>query len=223
MPAFTFMPISFPFAIVASLFSFFVIFGGEHSGSSIFSFLIFVLLTVSEFKYFASSSSLLGEKYEEEYSVDSVSVLLCRKLLGGVMGPSSSLLLKPKSSREMHMFSPLMRALTVTCKLIAVTLFSVMSRFKHTMFSKFRYVGVEFISMLHRNASQIFSRILPRFSILEKMISRLTKEYLLSCPPFMRRALNFPFSTGVNFSSEQSFHVIRTFVHAGNFVMLSRR
>ena len=109
------------------------------------------------------------------------------------MGPSSSSLLKAKS-REMYTFSPLRRQQTVVCKLIAVMLLSVMSTFKHTMFSKFRYVGAEFISMLHRNASPIFSRILPRFSILEKIISRLTTEYLLSCPPHMRRALNFPFS-----------------------------
>ena len=56
-----------------------------------------------------------------------------------------------------------------------------MFKFKHTTFSKFRYVGVEFISTLHRNTSPIFSRIFPRFSILEKIISRLAAEYLLSC------------------------------------------
>ena len=67
-------PSHFLLRLLLPFFSFLVIYGGEHSGSSIFSFLIFVLLTVSEFKYFASSSSLLGEKYEE-FSVDSVSVL----------------------------------------------------------------------------------------------------------------------------------------------------
>ena len=141
----------------------------NNQGLLFFSFLIFALLIISEFRYFASSSSLLGEKYEEfSFSdSDSVSVLHFRKLLGGLMGLSSSSLLKTKSC-EIHMFSPLRRLQTVVCKLIAVMFLSVMPTFKHTMFSKFRYVGVEFISILHRNVSPIFSRILPRFSIFRE-------------------------------------------------------
>ena len=100
-----------------------------------------------------------------------------------------------------------MRPKIVACKLAAVMFFSLMFQFKHTAFSKFRYVGVDFISTLHRKASPIFSRIFPRFSILEKIISQLAAEYLLSCTPRTRTALNFAFSIDVNLSSVQSFHV----------------
>ena len=116
-----------------------------------------------------------------------------------------------------------MRPKIVACKLAAVMFFSLMFKFKHTAFSKFRYVGAEFISTLHRNASPIFSRIFLRFSILEKIISRLAAEYLLSCTPHTRTALNFAFSIDVNLSSVQSFHVRRAFIHEGNLEMLFRR
>ena len=107
----------------------------------------------------------------------------------------------------MKSFSPFMRPKIVACKLAAVMFFSLMFKFKHTAFFKFRYVGAEFISTLQRNVSPIFSRIFPRFSIFEKTISRLAAEYLLSCAPHTRTALNFVFSIDVNLSSVQSFHI----------------
>ena len=167
---------------------------------------MFVLGICSESRYLASSLSLLGRKDEELSDAHSVSASNFRKLLGGATGASSSSLLKAKSC-EIMSFSPFMRPKIVACKLVAVILFSLMSKFKHTVFSKFRYVGVEFISTLHRNTSPIFSRMFPRFSILEKIISQFAAEYLLSCAPRTRAALNFALRIGVNLSPVQSFHI----------------
>ena len=64
-------------------------------------------------------------------------------------------MLKAKSC-EIKSFSPFMRRKIVSCKLAAVMFFSLMFKFKHTAFSKFRYVGEEFIYTLHRNSSPIF-------------------------------------------------------------------
>ena len=180
-------------------------------------------------RYFASSSSLLGVKYEEfasdsvpRFPSDSVPVFSVhfRKFSGGTTGASSSSLLKAKSCETS---SPLRSPKMVACKPFTVRLDSVMFKFKHTIFSIFRYVGAEFISILQRNTSPTFSSILPRCSIFEKIISRLAKEYLLSCPPRTRTALNLAFSVDVNFSCVQSFHARRALFQEGNFEMLSRR
>ena len=148
--------------LLAPFFSFFIIFVGKYSGSSGFSFLIFASGISSESRYFASSLSLLGRKDEELSDTHSGSTLDFRKFLGGVIDASSSSLLTAKLC-EIKSFSPFMRPKIVDCKLAALMFFSLMSKFKHTAFSKFRYVGAELISTLHRNTSPIFSRIFRRF------------------------------------------------------------
>ena len=139
---------SFLLRLLGPFFSFFIIFVGKYSGSSGFSFLIFASDISSESRYFASLSSLFGRKDEELSDTHSSSTLDFRKFLGGVIDISSSSLLRAKSY-EIKSFSPFMRPKIVACKLSAVIFFSLMFKFKHTAFSKFRYVGVEFISTLH--------------------------------------------------------------------------
>ena len=90
--------------------------------SSGFSFLIFASGISSKSRYFASSSSLLGRKDEELSDTHSISALDFRKLFGGVIGTSSSSLLKAKSC-EIQSFSPFMRPKIVACKLAAVMFF----------------------------------------------------------------------------------------------------